>query len=278
MKNLKQNSILVMILIIITITSCEKENVIKNEQPIELKATKKLNGGLSDVGDSTATQMIESQQVSENNDISYVGSDNELGIQIEEIAKLLRTYKKTNPTATNREVDLYAEKIINSTPIKENFKNARVLYTDLDDYFYNKLNPQELALYNSNKSKAILCIANGVFANNYSKSNYIDNVLLNGNGDAFRHALWNFGMTIDVGKTFTKTWSDAHEYGNTTQPNIQRTMDLYNNKIGIQLGVDNPNTYFHSTFISKTKEKVRGGKLYIIINNKLYWSDSYGEK
>lgn len=37
----------------------------------------------------------------------------------------------------------------------------------------------------------------------------------NGNGDAFRHAVWNFGMTIDVGADFAKKWSDAHEFGST---------------------------------------------------------------
>ena len=41
--------------------------------------------------------------------------------------------------------------------------------------------------------------------------NYITSKLHNGNGDAFRHCLWNYGMAIDVGQDFAKKWGDAHE-------------------------------------------------------------------
>lgn len=210
-------------------------------------------------------------------DISYVGSDVVLGNFIDEITTQLREYKKTNPNISDEELNLYVDKTLkNSNQVsKLNLKSANI---DMDGYITGKLNSQENALYKKNKAKALLCMANGKLAITYSESNYNASVLHNGNGDAFRHALWTFGMTIDVGSTFAKTWSDAHENGTANNPEIEKTMDLYNNKMGIQLGKDNPNTIKHSTFISKTKEKVRGGKLKIIKNKKLTWSDKNGEK
>ncbi len=38
-------------------------------------------------------------------------------------------------------------------------------------------------------------MSNGVLATNYAKSNYSSG-LHNGNGDAFRHILWNYGMVF----------------------------------------------------------------------------------
>lgn len=55
-------------------------------------------------------------------------------------------------------------------------------------------------------------------------------------------------------------------------------MDLYNNKIGLKLGKDNPKTIKHSTFIKKTKQKVNAGKCRRIVNNKLVNTNKEGLK
>ena len=231
----------------------------------------------SDFDDLPDSKIYSEDQAILYDDISYVGNDIELGIYLDDIASQIRTYKKANPYASDRDIDLFTEKVLKSTNLNRNDLNSRA-YTDMDGYLSSKLNSKEQALYNANKSKALLCMFNGRLAISYAASNYIEAVLHNGNGDAFRHTLWNFGMTIDVGSTFAKTWSDAHEYGSVGQPTIERTMDLFNNNVGIQLGKDYPKTILHSTFITKSKEKARGGKLYVIKQNKLYWSNSYGEK
>jgi len=119
-------------------------------------------------------------------------------------------------------------------------------------------------------------MANGKLAINYTEKNYSSG-LHNGNGDAFRHVLWNYGMVINVGYSFAKQWSDAHEYG-YNGPQIEKTMDLHNNSIGLQLGKSYPNTTLHSTFIKKSKEKVRNGSCKRIVNNKLVSTNSSGEK
>jgi hypothetical protein len=112
----------------------------------------------------------------------------------------------------------------------------------------------------------------------YSEREYYSSVLHNGNGDAFRHGLWNYGMAIDVGYSFAKQWSDAHEYGTSNQPDLEKKMDLFNNSVGLQLARDNPWTRWHSTFIRKTIEKVRTGKFRIIKNGQLVQSNSVGQK
>lgn len=148
----------------------------------------------------------------------------------------------------------------------------------LDDYITGNLNSLEQELYNSNKAKGILCMANGKFAIEYAESNYISSELHNGNGDAFRHIIWNYGMVIDVGYDFAKKWSDAHENGSSGQPYIEKEMDLHNNSIGLNLGLEYPNTISHSTFISKSKEKVRNGSAKRIVDGRLTSTNYNGEK
>lgn len=148
---------------------------------------------------------------------------------------------------------------------------------DLDGYITGSLNSLEQDLYNSNRAKGLLCMANGKLAIRYSESNYSSG-LHNGNGDAFRHILWNYGMVVDVGYSFAKQWSDAHENGSYGQPYIEKEMDLYNNSVGLDLGLDYPNTVSHSTFISRSKEKVRNGYGKRIVDGRLTSTNYTGER
>ena len=122
----------------------------------------------------------------------------------------------------------------------------------------------------------MLCIEDGLIATKQAKSNYISGVLTDGNGDAFRHAQWNFKMARDVGSSFAKSWSDAHEYGTKNNEGLQLDMDLYNNNVGITLAKGILSNF--GTGVTKTKETVRAGKMKIIRNKKLVWSDGIGEK
>lgn len=210
----------------------------------------------------------------ENDDISYSKNDASFAVFLDEINSNVKKLKETKQHLSHEQIEKFVDSLVLS---KENATRAQG-GDDLNNYITGKLNSREKKLYNSNRTKALLCMANGKMAINYSESNYIKGVLHNGNGDAFRHILWNFGMTEDVGASFAKQWSDAHEYGAVGQPLIERQMDLYNNAIGIQLGKDNSFVFLHSTFIAKSKEKVRSGKAKIIKYGNLYPSNSYGEK
>ena len=203
---------------------------------------------------------------------------------IDNIAEKLREFQDKNPTASEAELNEYADSLLKTELVQTPGRSSRAtissVYTDMDGYINGYLNAQEQALYNANRAKGLLCIANAKTAIDLTKARYVNtsSVMHNGNGDAFRHAVWNFGMTIDVGADFAKKWSDAHEFGSTGQPAIERSMDIYNNSIGISLGKNNPTTLLQSSFASLTQAQVRAGRLKIISNGNLVWSNSVGEK
>lgn len=64
------------------------------------------------------------------------------------------------------------------------------------------------------------------------------NELYNGKGDAFRHCLWNALGAAKLGKSLMSQLSNAHEVydpGETPRP-LEKSMDLYNNDIGLDIG------------------------------------------
>ncbi|XP_002731150.1 uncharacterized protein LOC100370001 [Saccoglossus kowalevskii] len=61
------------------------------------------------------------------------------------------------------------------------------------------------------------------------------NSLHNGQGDAFRHALWMYRVTKRYGSYTAKQFGDAHEVSSVNVLS-ERLMDLYNNKVGRCLG------------------------------------------
>ena len=62
-------------------------------------------------------------------------------------------------------------------------------------------------------------------------------VLRNDTADAFRHALWSFLMTRELGPEMAKRFGDAHEISEPN-PGGERLMDLYNNHMGRVLALD----------------------------------------
>lgn len=114
-------------------------------------------------------------------------------------------------------------------------------------YDYAHLNGIEKKLFKENRSKALLCLANGKLALKYSQEMYESSVLHNGNGAK-------------------------------GQPKLEKQMDLYNNKIGRGLAKTYPNTKSHSTFKKNSRAKVRAGKCRIISGKGLVKSSKKGEK
>lgn len=194
-------------------------------------------------------------------------------------ASKIREYQEANPNATDAELNAYTESLLVSEVSQEPVISERNIGSssyELDSYITGKLNDEEKKLYNQNKTFAILCMADGKLAIEIAEQKYSSG-LYNGNGDAFRHALWNFFMVKSVGANFAKKWGDAHEYGAKSQPKIQQTMDLYNNNIGLNLAKSSKVTST-SAMADLIQKEVRTGKMRIIVNNKLVASNSNGEK
>jgi hypothetical protein len=58
--------------------------------------------------------------------------------------------------------------------------------------------------------------------------------------DAFRHALWTFLMTRDIGVHGAQRFHDAHEISEPNDAGV-RLMDLFNSRVGMQLALDPAN-------------------------------------
>lgn len=77
----------------------------------------------------------------------------------------------------------------------------------------------------------------GYVAKSVAESSGLDGAW-NGKQDAFRHAYWNALMLDEVGRYWAERWGTAHEDGATSQPQIERTLDLTNNERGRQAAED----------------------------------------
>jgi hypothetical protein len=153
------------------------------------------------------------------------------------------------------------------------------VYTDMDGYINGYLNPLEQALYDSNPAKGLLCMGDGKLAISYAQSNYenTEAVQHNGNGDAFRHTLWNFGMAIDVGSSFAQQWGDAHENGTPNNPPLEKQMDLFNNGVGRYQASLYPDPGSILNMINIVKARVDVGGCEIIVDGSITNSNTVGK-
>ncbi|MGV8145871.1 MAG: DUF6973 domain-containing protein [Alkaliphilus sp.] len=150
--------------------------------------------------------------------------------------------------------------------------------TALKSYVMPYLNPATQALLIRYPAKGFLCLGNAGFAVKYSRRYYASALLSRGNSDAFRYIILNFGMTIDVGTSFAKRWSDAHEFGLPNNPELDMEMDLFNNNQGILLGIRHPNTLLHRDFISRSMSIVDRGHARRIVGTSVVESTRSGKK
>ena len=224
------------------------------------------------VGTAQAQEKVLSGENGDN-DIVPFSVNSCIADRIIDITDQLREAK--NEGASETELNQLADLLLHDKNIK--FDSGDINLKSSGD-ITDRLNPKTQALYDKHRAKALLCIANGVFATRYAERYYERVSLHNGNGDAFRHVLWNFGMVIDVGYDFAKKWSDAHEYGTPNNPALEKQMNLYNNGVGLRLGNLHPNTILHSSFIKKSMSRVDNGFGRVIVNGNLTWSDSSGKK
>jgi len=58
--------------------------------------------------------------------------------------------------------------------------------------------------------------------------------------DAFRHAYWSARLAQEFGADFATAFTEAHEGSPENVFAEREAMDLYNNSVGIQIAVDNP--------------------------------------
>jgi hypothetical protein len=93
-----------------------------------------------------------------------------------------------------------------------------------------------------------------------------------GHTDAFRHAYWNARMTSEFGAEWTRQFATAHE-GNNLGSSTREAMDLYNNEIGRQIAISNPNAS-PKELADLVKKALDNGELVVVDRSgHLNWSN-----
>ncbi|KEF36871.1 hypothetical protein M670_03953 [Schinkia azotoformans MEV2011] len=121
------------------------------------------------------------------------------------------------------------------------------------------LNDQEIEVFNSNEYYGLQALAAAWEATQYSEDIYTSTSLHNGNGDAYRHIMWNALMKKYTTSTYAKQFAAAHENGSTGQPAIEKQMDLYNNSVGRGITLVGSNLELKLDALAKVGSKVDDG-------------------
>ncbi|MDA2889543.1 EspA/EspE family type VII secretion system effector [Mycolicibacterium sp. BiH015] len=92
--------------------------------------------------------------------------------------------------------------------------------------------------------------------------------------DAFRHTYWNALMTQRFGEQWTRDFATAHERL-PNNPATAEAMDLYNNELGRQIAVDNPDAT-PAELADLVEQAVNNGDTVVIApgGERLAWSDT----
>ncbi|MBF6231827.1 hypothetical protein IU468_28320 [Nocardia farcinica] len=99
--------------------------------------------------------------------------------------------------------------------------------------------------------------------------------LADGHGDAYRHMYWNALMTQRYGEEWTAQFGTAHEGIGANAP-AREAMDLYNNELGRQIAVDNPDAS-PEELAQIVQQKIDNGEA-IVVNSgqQIDWSNRVG--
>lgn len=156
---------------------------------------------------------------------------------------LVKEYTSKHPKSTSNEINLMLNKAFNVyQPIFDSRQNMRLLsYSDYIPVVSSELNPDEKVIFNSDPYSGLLVLKSASDAIKYSEARYSSG-LHNGNGDAFRHALWNTLGSAHAGTTYMKKFADAHETGASNPVSLETTMDYYNNSKGRSFYTSNSST------------------------------------
>ncbi|WP_067647185.1 DUF6973 domain-containing protein [Nocardia harenae] len=93
-----------------------------------------------------------------------------------------------------------------------------------------------------------------------------------GHGDAFRHMYWNALMTQRYGEDWTQRYATAHEELGAAAP-TREAMDLYNNSIGRQIALDNPDAT-PDQLQGLITDRIRAGDAIVLDDTgQIEWSD-----
>ncbi|MGB4772792.1 MAG: hypothetical protein WBP58_15110 [Chitinophagaceae bacterium] len=99
------------------------------------------------------------------------------------------------------------------------------------------MSERERSIYLSmTRAQQLAYLHNAQIASKSAEALFPANQLVNGKGDAFRHALFHALNARSIGEALTKALGDAHELNSNSV--LETRMDLFNNQIGINIGLN----------------------------------------
>lgn len=149
--------------------------------------------------------------------------------------------------------------------------------TDVQDFFDLSSPEQWWVICHPFKAKKALIISKNALkiTDSISKTNQLVNDINGGELDAFKHSFWMASLTRDIGKRSALKLGEAHEKGNykafkkkqqedgSVPDKISSEMDLFNNKIGKEIAVENM-ALKKSALIEIIIEEINKGSMKII--------------
>lgn len=131
--------------------------------------------------------------------------------------------------------------------------------------YRNQMSTQELQIFdNMSRTNQLQYLYNAKYASDKAQELY-PNSVHNGNGDAFRHALFSGLNSKVLGVALAKQLGDAHELI-PNNPLLENQMDLFNNQVGRDQFVYLQNQgqaghFFKEALVISLMQKVQNGEL-----------------
>lgn len=186
-------------------------------------------------------------------------------VDIKELYLSVNTYVEKHPKATEEQINRYTLSQIRRLYIKST-KESDI--SPQISYYGYKLNPEEEQLFWENPWKAIQAVYYGVIEATDETEERFGFSGHNDASDAFRHAYWNALMVVHIDYNWAYRWATAHEEGAEGQPEIEKEMDLWNNRVGRLIAASNPGAS-DSELSDDVMEALNNGELRKIFNDEL---------
>jgi len=201
-----------------------------------------------------------------------------IGLDMINTADLLLAYMDSNLGVTQEQLEAYLKQLIRTNAIRPAISNKSIVGTTSLPGSPDVMGPNTRAVFNSNPIWGVVALREGHYAQTAAARRWGATSLHNGNGDAFRHAAWNALMMLYIGsrsfvERFATAWEDDGDLNG--QPAIERQMDIINNRLGLNMGANNPNAG-PMELENMVKNAITAGRGVRIVNGRIVVTNSAG--
>jgi len=201
-----------------------------------------------------------------------------IGLDMKNTADLLLAYMDSKPGVTQAQLEAHLMQLIITNAIHPAISSKSIVGTTSLPGSPDVMGPNTRAVFNSNPIWGVVALREGHYAQAAAARRWSATSLHNGNGDAFRHAAWNALMMLYIGsrsfvERFATAWEDDGDLNG--QPSIERQIDISNNRLGLNLGANNPNAG-PMELENMVKNAITSGRGMRIVNGRIVTTNNAG--